>query len=68
MFRCIYDYVQLRDGAGDDAPIIGSYCGYKPPKSLPMTTDNVLTIKFRSDPSSAGIGFLVMLTYGELHF
>lgn len=31
---CVYDYVEVRDGATEDAQLIGVFCGYKPPPNM----------------------------------
>lgn len=31
---CVYDYVEVRDGPEQDAPVIGVFCGYKPPPNM----------------------------------
>lgn len=31
---CVYDYVEIRDGPAQDAPLIGVFCGYKPPPNM----------------------------------
>ncbi|KAL3836256.1 hypothetical protein ACJMK2_021695 [Sinanodonta woodiana] len=53
---CTYDYVEVRDGADETAPLLGRYCGNQIPATL-TTTQNSLFVKFRSDISVASSGF-----------
>uniref|UniRef100_A0A6A7FUH2 Cubilin n=1 Tax=Hirondellea gigas TaxID=1518452 RepID=A0A6A7FUH2_9CRUS len=61
--RCIFDYVEIRDGASSSFPLLGHYCG--PPSSTPpliISTLNFLWIKFKTDASVANRGFLAHYT------
>lgn len=53
---CMYDYVEIRDGADKSAPLFGKFCGSaKPPRF--RSTGNSLYIRFVSDKSAVGDGF-----------
>ncbi|XP_017846556.1 dorsal-ventral patterning protein tolloid isoform X3 [Drosophila busckii] len=53
---CVYDYVEVRDGDAQDAPLIGVFCGYKPPPNL-KSSGNLMYVKFVSDTSVQKAGF-----------
>ncbi|KAH8417139.1 hypothetical protein KR222_004379 [Zaprionus bogoriensis] len=53
---CVYDYVEVRDGATQDAPLIGVFCGYKPPPNM-KSSGNSMYVKFVSDTSVQKAGF-----------
>ncbi|XP_072037692.1 bone morphogenetic protein 1 homolog isoform X2 [Amphiura filiformis] len=53
---CIYDYVEVRDGHGEESPLIGRYCGYIIPEDV-ESTGNKLMVKFVSDTSVNKGGF-----------
>ncbi|XP_015795561.2 cubilin-like, partial [Tetranychus urticae] len=56
--NCRYDYVEIRDGEQQNAPLIGRYCSttIKPPVPI-LSTSNKLFVRFRSDWSREGTGF-----------
>ena len=54
--NCVYDFIEIRDGGNEDAPLLGSYCGYKMPEDL-KSTSNKLFVKFVSDGSVQKAGF-----------
>uniref|UniRef100_A0A3Q3MXM2 Cubilin n=1 Tax=Mastacembelus armatus TaxID=205130 RepID=A0A3Q3MXM2_9TELE len=56
---CIYDYVKLYDGPNEQAPLIGTFCGYTPPPAH-NTTSSSLTMVFRTDSSVFMSGFQMM--------
>ncbi|EDW66543.1 protein tolkin isoform X1 [Drosophila virilis] len=53
---CVYDYVEVRDGPAQDAPLIGVFCGYKPPPNM-KSSGNSMYVKFVSDTSVQKAGF-----------
>ena len=54
--NCSKDYVLIRNGALDDSPIIGRYCGTN--NSINITTNgNEASVDFVSDGSKTGKGF-----------
>nr|XP_033495310.1 cubilin [Epinephelus lanceolatus] len=56
---CQFDYVKLFDGPNEQAPLIGTFCGYNPPPAN-TTTGSTLTVAFRSDSSVSMSGFQMM--------
>uniref|UniRef100_A0A4W6F2P1 Cubilin n=1 Tax=Lates calcarifer TaxID=8187 RepID=A0A4W6F2P1_LATCA len=56
---CNYDYVKLYNGPNNQAPLIGTFCGYTPPPAN-STTSSALTMVFRSDSSVSMSGFQMM--------
>uniref|UniRef100_A0A673AMU3 Cubilin n=1 Tax=Sphaeramia orbicularis TaxID=375764 RepID=A0A673AMU3_9TELE len=57
--QCSYDYVKLYNGPNNQAPLIGTFCGYSPPPPG-GTTGSALTLVFRSDSSVSMPGFQMM--------
>ncbi|XP_068152674.1 protein tolkin [Drosophila tropicalis] len=53
---CVYDYVEVRDGSAQDAPLIGVFCGYKAPPNM-KSSGNSMYVKFVSDTSVQKAGF-----------
>ncbi|XP_055081696.1 bone morphogenetic protein 1-like isoform X1 [Periophthalmus magnuspinnatus] len=53
---CSYDYVELRDGASEESPLIGHFCGYEKPDDI-KSSSNKLWLKFVSDGSVNKAGF-----------
>uniref|UniRef100_A0A6P4EUP2 Metalloendopeptidase n=1 Tax=Drosophila rhopaloa TaxID=1041015 RepID=A0A6P4EUP2_DRORH len=53
---CVYDYVEVRDGPVQDSPLIGVFCGYKPPPNM-KSSGNSMFVKFVSDTSVQKAGF-----------
>ncbi|EDV93120.1 dorsal-ventral patterning protein tolloid [Drosophila grimshawi] len=53
---CVYDYVEVRDGPAQDAPLIGVFCGYKAPPNM-KSSGNSMYVKFVSDTSVQKAGF-----------
>ncbi|CAN0379209.1 unnamed protein product [Lampetra fluviatilis] len=51
-----YDYVELRDGYGSDAPLIGRYTGSGPREDV-FSTASAMTVRFTSDSSINSAGF-----------
>uniref|UniRef100_A0A8C6T2T2 Metalloendopeptidase n=1 Tax=Neogobius melanostomus TaxID=47308 RepID=A0A8C6T2T2_9GOBI len=53
---CSYDYVEVRDGASEESPLIGRFCGYEKPGDI-KSSSNKLWFKFVSDGSVNKAGF-----------
>uniref|UniRef100_A0A4W4F6Q8 Cubilin n=1 Tax=Electrophorus electricus TaxID=8005 RepID=A0A4W4F6Q8_ELEEL len=53
---CIFDYVEVRDGATSSAPLIGRYCGNQVPSML-QSTQSHMHIVFSTDASVSNHGF-----------
>lgn len=51
-----YDAVTVYDGANDEAPVIGSYCGTDLPSDI-LASTNHLYVVFQSDSSDNAAGF-----------
>ncbi|XP_078582053.1 cubilin-like isoform X2 [Branchiostoma floridae x Branchiostoma japonicum] len=60
---CTYDYIEIREGTDDSGALLGRFCGQTVPANV--TTGHQLWIKFRSDYSLTGAGF--MAQYSMLH-
>ncbi|XP_021357124.1 cubilin-like [Mizuhopecten yessoensis] len=58
---CSYDYVEVRDGDNEDAPLFGRYCGSSIPSTL-VTSGNHMFIEFRTDGSVRDNGFRAQWT------
>lgn len=56
---CDYDYIKLYNGLNEQAPLIGTFCGYTPP-SANSTTSSALTLVFKTDSSVSMSGFQMM--------
>ncbi|XP_041372182.1 cubilin-like [Gigantopelta aegis] len=55
--QCAYDYVEVRDGGTQNAPVIGQkLCGTNLPSTI-ITTGNVMYIRLRTDNSIPRSGF-----------
>ncbi|XP_064410135.1 cubilin [Latimeria chalumnae] len=62
--NCIYDFVEVRDGATADSPLIGKYCGLAiPPPS--ESTQRSLYVRFKTDSSTSNYGFTAQ--YGSMN-
>jgi len=59
---CNYDYVEIHEGSVGGRNL-GRYCGQTIPANL--TAYSGLWLKFRSDDSSAGQGFMATYSTGE---
>ena len=67
--KCRFDYVAVRDGEKENSPVIGIYCGFSKPATI-TTSTNVASIRFNSDTSISGGGFLIRwntIDYMEYH-
>jgi len=51
-----YDAVTVYDGANNQSPVIGSYCGTERPRDI-LSSTNHLFIVFQSDSSDNAAGF-----------
>uniref|UniRef100_A0A3Q3W0B5 Cubilin n=1 Tax=Mola mola TaxID=94237 RepID=A0A3Q3W0B5_MOLML len=56
---CVYDYIRLYNGPNEQAPLIGTFCGYQLPPAN-GTTSSSLTMVFRTDSSVSQSGFQMM--------
>ncbi|XP_029110994.1 cubilin [Scleropages formosus] len=56
--NCIWDYLELRDGAASDDPQIARLCGHQKPTSQ-RSTGTVMRLRFRTDHSITHKGFKV---------
>lgn len=43
--NCVYDYVEVRDGASPDSRLIGVFCGYKVPPDMRFLLFSIDLIK-----------------------
>ncbi|MBN3275745.1 NRP1A protein, partial [Polyodon spathula] len=53
-----YDYVEVRDGGDENAPLVGKHCGKIAPSPV-LSTTSLLFIKFVSDYETHGAGFSI---------
>lgn len=53
---CRYDYIEIRDGDGESADLLGKHCGNIAPTSI-ISSGSALYIKFVSDYAQQGAGF-----------
>ncbi|XP_041458355.1 cubilin-like [Lytechinus variegatus] len=53
---CLYDYIEVRDGASDSATLISTLCGNQIPAPI-TTTGSSMYLKFSTDGSVANFGF-----------
>ncbi|XP_040577951.1 cubilin [Lepeophtheirus salmonis] len=53
---CSFDFVEVRDGGNEDAPLIGRYCGTSIPSDI-QSLSNQLFVRFKSDHSMEYEGF-----------
>lgn len=65
--KCVYDYLEIRDGHEKTSPEIGRYCGYKIPEDI-KSTGNKLYVKFVSDGSVQKAGFAATFVKGKTSF
>ncbi|XP_036315022.1 cubilin [Pipistrellus kuhlii] len=54
--NCTSNYLELRDGADSNAPIISKFCGTSLPRSH-LSSGEMMYLRFRSDNSSTHVGF-----------
>ena len=60
--ECKYDYVRIFYNGTGKGEQVGPYCGVKVPAMI-TTTDNIATIEFKSDSSTAKDGFAISLSF-----
>ncbi|KAM6953504.1 cubilin [Aplochiton taeniatus] len=58
---CLFDYVEVRDGNSEMAPLIGKYCGHTLPAPI-SSSSNTVWLRFKSDASVSHAGFRAMYT------
>ncbi|XP_076766726.1 cubilin [Xylocopa sonorina] len=56
--ECSGDYIEIRDGFGPFADLIGKYCGNQPPAVPILSSSNSLWIRFVSDGTLEGAGVI----------
>ncbi|XP_072020163.1 LOW QUALITY PROTEIN: cubilin-like [Amphiura filiformis] len=56
---CSYDYVEIRDGFGDFAPLLGRFCGTTAPASPILMSGNEAFVLFHSDEQTGRSGFTI---------
>ena len=61
---CRYDYVELYDGADENAPLVGRYCGNKAPGTTFQSSGTDMFVLFRSDGSVTDTGFKAFYDFG----
>lgn len=54
--RCLYDYLEVRDGDRSDMPLLGKFCGDVVPSPV-KSSQNAMYIKFHSDGLTPKRGF-----------
>lgn len=64
--RCNKEYVEVRDGATKNSPLLGRYCNSKP--SSISSTDNVLFVNFLTDVDDPRNGFKAKISIGKCYF
>ncbi len=62
--RCMYDYIEIRDGSTSDAALMGRLCGNTRP-STQHSSGTTMYIRFRTDGSITHIGFKAKYTIGN---
>lgn len=65
--NCAYDYLEVRDGANENSPLIGRFCGYDKPEDI-RSTSNTLWMKFVSDGTVNKAGFAANFFKGNLKY
>ena len=62
--RYRYDFLEVREGSDDEAPLVGRYCG----NTLPMeyiSSGNEVYVRFKTDSSVSGTGFRIRYDLGK---
>ena len=54
--NCVYDFLEIRDGPGQNSTLLGTFCGYYPPSPI-VSSGNQLWVRFVSDGSVQKAGF-----------
>lgn len=62
--RCLYDYIEVRDGPTSDAALIGRLCGNTRP-STQHSSGTTMYIRFRTDGSITHVGFKAKYSIGN---
>ena len=65
--NCPHDYLELRDGPGPYAQLLGKFCGASSPSTVSSST-NFMWIRFVSDGSYNFPGFRTTITSRECEF
>uniref|UniRef100_A0A914Z9H3 CUB domain-containing protein n=1 Tax=Panagrolaimus superbus TaxID=310955 RepID=A0A914Z9H3_9BILA len=55
-FRCVDDYLEIRDGPSESSPLIGKYCSMDPPSTI-FSSDSSLYVRFVTDFDAKSPGF-----------
>ncbi|XP_069688891.1 cubilin [Periplaneta americana] len=56
--RCYYDFLEIRNGGTELAPLIGKFCGTTIPRSIPSLS-NQIYLRFKTDSSGMYRGFRI---------
>lgn len=62
---CDFDHLAAFDGASEEAPLLGNWCGYHLPPPV-TSSHNQLLLLLHTDRSSTGRGFSVAYIGGQL--
>lgn len=65
-FSCVYDGIEIHDGASVIAPLIGRYCGKTVPGTL-FSTGSFLFVRMITDDSMAKKGFRARYSIGKAY-
>ncbi|CAG7825201.1 unnamed protein product [Allacma fusca] len=55
--RCLFDFLEIRDGDNENSTLIGHYCGGNVPETI-LSSMNYLWIRFKTDGSLQNKGFI----------
>ena len=58
-FNCNNDYITVYDGANDNAPIIGKYCGRDLPANI-VSTGNTISVGMKTNDRISDQGFVTL--------
>lgn len=61
---CKYDFVKIFNNGSGKGDVVGPFCGTNAPKVI-TTTDNIATVYFQTDTSTAKEGFTISLAFIE---
>ncbi|VDN60891.1 unnamed protein product [Dracunculus medinensis] len=56
LYRCIDDYLEVRDGPSKNSPLFGIYCRREPPSTI-FSSGSYLYIRYRTDSYIESTGF-----------
>ena len=62
---CTYDFVEIRDGGSDNAPLLARYCDEQASGDTLKSSSNSMYLKMRSDNSGGGSGFRIHYKIGR---